>query len=147
MGYTAQELISQLDPLHRMFPEAVWLRVDYGPEWLVRDVAMHYDTEPEPIAGLPAVATRAMIKRRRRRTLPSERSLTPNECETMQAVSDANGNVAEAARTLGKHYSTVREQYTKALGKLSKSAKKQFIKTLGLPTDSRGQSTISEGIE
>jgi hypothetical protein len=84
-------------------------------------------------------------KRKRKRTSDKPRKprpLTATETETIQIVGECKGNVAAAARRLGKDRKTVEESYRTGLGKLGKEAYR--YKTRLLPRDKRGQEVISD---
>jgi hypothetical protein len=98
---------------------------------------------------LPAINRRRSAKAKangrkpRSRTLVSERCPTPAETEALYAYGECKGNVAAAARRLGKDRSTVAEQIKKGLAKVGKTSKREYLKSIGkLPADRRGQVDI-----
>lgn len=94
-------------------------------------------------AALANVVKKDSQPRRRRRTLPSDRTLTKKEIRVLQAVGKSGGNIAKAARELGKHRTTVREQYDNAMAKIGRKAKAEFKASLmPLPADNRGQLSV-----
>jgi hypothetical protein len=81
-------------------------------------------------------------KRIRRQSKPREpRPLTAKEVEAVQIVGECKGNIAEAARRLGKDRKTVDEAYKSGLGKLGKEPVKRGTQTL--PRDRRGQTYLA----
>ncbi|NQT36335.1 MAG: hypothetical protein HQ581_02535 [Planctomycetes bacterium] len=82
-------------------------------------------------------------KKRKRRSAAKTNPLTPIQVKTVQVVGECEGDVAKAAKRLGKDRSTVQESYTAAMSKLGKSAVKH--KTRSMPRDKRGQEHLSEG--
>lgn len=77
-------------------------------------------------------------KKARHRATDDIQPLPRIQAETVQIVGEYKGNIAEAARRLGKDRKTVEQSYTAAMGKLGKSATKH--RTTSLPNDWRGQS-------
>ena len=107
------------------------------------------DTLIEDLAG-KAPSGAAGRKRKRAGDKPRKpRPLTATETETIQIVGECNGNVAAAARRLGKDRKTVEESYRNGLKKLGKEAYWQSKKTKArlLTRDKRGQETISTDSE
>jgi hypothetical protein len=85
---------------------------------------------------------RGVGQRRRRR---QQRGPTPKQLEAVQIVGECNGNIAEAARQLGRDAKTVSELYRKGLknaGSLTISRRNR-PRTGSIPTDARGQVGIS----
>jgi len=83
-------------------------------------------------------------KRNRARNKPKKfRPLTARQTETAQIVAQCNGNIAEAARRLGKDRKTVVESYKAAMAKIGMEAVRSRDKTCLLPRDKRGNVTIS----
>lgn len=76
-------------------------------------------------------------KKRRR---PQNRPLTEAQTEAVQVVGECRGNIAQAAKNLGKDRSTVAELYRKGMQKLGRSALKP--KTQRLPEDRSGQPSV-----
>jgi hypothetical protein len=93
---------------------------------------------------LPAISYKKPAKsRKRNRTLPIERPLTPNETEALNVVGQYNGNISKAARQLGKDRTTVGEQYKNGLAKLGRDSKEKYLKSIAkLPVDNRGQTNV-----
>ena len=73
------------------------------------------------------------------------RPLTPRQVEVVQVVGECKGNVAAAARRLGRDRKTVEESYRAGMTKLGKTVYHSRDKTLLLARDRRGQETVSEG--
>ena len=69
--------------------------------------------------------------------------LTAKQLEASQIVAECKGDIAEAARRLGKDAKTVRQHYTAATKKLGKTVVKHATKQL--PSDRRGQANIADG--
>ena len=80
-------------------------------------------------------------RKRRRRKADSPPPLTAKQTEAVQIVGECKGNIAEAARQLGRDPSTVRQHYQAGMGKLGKKAVKHG--TTRLPSDRRGQENVS----
>jgi DNA-binding CsgD family transcriptional regulator len=94
-----------------------------------------------PLPKELAAASRKRHPRRRKRPPTTGRPLSEKQIEAMQIVGDCKGNLAEAARRLGKDPKTVRQHYNAALRKLGKAAVKHA--TRALPSDRRGQVNLS----
>lgn len=92
-------------------------------------------------AGGHGTTKKAKRKRRRRKADPIPRPLTAKQVETVQTVGECKGNIAEAARRLGKDRKTVAESYEAAMEKLGIQAVKHQTKPL--PLDRRGQENLS----
>jgi DNA-binding CsgD family transcriptional regulator len=73
------------------------------------------------------------------------RPLTPRQTEVVQIVGECKGDIAEAARRLGKNRKTVEEAYRAGMTKLGKTVYHSKGKTRLLARDRRGQENISEG--
>ena len=73
------------------------------------------------------------------------RPLTCIETETMQIVGECKGNIAAAARRLGKDRKTVEQAYRNGLSKVGKEAywQNKRAKTRLLARDKRGQEAVS----
>jgi hypothetical protein len=82
--------------------------------------------------------------RRRPGTVKKLRRLTIPQTEAVQIVGECKGNIAEAARRLGKNRKTVEEAYKAGLKKLGKQAVRSRDKTRLFARDRRGQDCISE---
>lgn len=84
-------------------------------------------------------------KRRQRRSnkTPKANPLTSKQAEIVQVVGECKGNLAEAARRLGKDRKTVEEGYRTAMAKLGKTAYWTKNKTRLLSRDNRGQVNLS----
>ena len=80
-------------------------------------------------------------KRKRRRGDTSGRKATERQLEAFVMVQECDGNIAEAARRLGRDRKTVAEHYKKALERGCESIKRP--KTRALPRDRRGQSAVA----
>jgi hypothetical protein len=96
----------------------------------------------EAAAGGPTLPRRR--KRRRRATAGKRksRSLTSRQTEVVQIVGECKGNLAEAARRLGRDRKTVEETYRVALAKLGKEPVKHGERLLF--RDRRGQADASD---
>lgn len=79
--------------------------------------------------------------KRRRATGP--RPLTEKELKAYQTVAECQGNIAKAARQLGKDRKTVDEQYRSALRKLGKRLLPK-PRTVPMPSDRRGQVNLAD---
>jgi DNA-binding CsgD family transcriptional regulator len=79
-------------------------------------------------------------RRRKRRSLAIPQ-LTPKQLEACQTVAECNGDIAEAARRLGRDRKTIKQHLDAAQNKLGKSAVKHA--TQSLPNDRRGQANLS----
>lgn len=71
--------------------------------------------------------------------------LTSRQTEVMQIVGECKGNIAAAAKRLGRDYSTIAEIYHVGLTKLGKIPVKHGTKTL--PHDRRGQVNLSDSAD
>ena len=80
-------------------------------------------------------------KKRRRQREPSE--LTDKQLEAAQIVGQHKGNIAAAARALGKDYKTVQQHYERAMEKMGKNVLPK-PKTRSLSRDKRGQEMITK---
>jgi len=83
------------------------------------------------------------VKRRqsKRRKSSIESSLTGKQLEAMQIVGECKGDLAEAARRMGKDRSTIKQHYDAATAKLGKRPVKHSTKRHA--TDRRGQADIA----
>lgn len=93
-----------------------------------------------------AVKPAANKPKRTRRPSKSRKSrpLTVWQTEVVQIVGECKGNIAEAARQLGKNRKTIEEAYRAGMGKLGKTIYRSKDKTRLLPRDKRGQEAVSE---
>lgn len=97
--------------------------------------------------GKPALAAPSSGVKPVKRSFPIRRkpliepSLTDKQMEAVHIVGECKGNIAEAARRLGKDYSTIRQHYKAATAKLGKKAVKHSTKRLA--TDGRGQANVA----
>lgn len=88
-------------------------------------------------------------ERKRRRPSKSRQALTDRQALTVEVVGRHNGDIASAARELGRDRSTVEEAWNAALRKLGISAAdvlngmKNKPATSRLPEDHRGQTAVS----
>ncbi len=78
----------------------------------------------------------------RKRKSSVERKLTGKQLEASQIVAECKGDIAEAARRLGKDAKTVRQHYNAAMKKMGRIAVKHA--TQKLPLDRRGAANLSE---
>lgn len=90
------------------------------------------DAKPEAAGG----GTRSRQRRNRRHV--EQAGLTLLQTEAVQIVGACKGNIAEAARRLGKDRKTVKQHYEAGLRKLGRAAPGK-PKTQRLATDRRGQ--------
>lgn len=83
------------------------------------------------------------VKRRfsKHRKSLTESNLTDKQMEAVHIVGECKGNIAEAARRLGKDYSTIKQHYDAATAKLGKRAVKHSTEQHA--TDRRGQANIA----
>jgi DNA-binding CsgD family transcriptional regulator len=79
----------------------------------------------------------------RKRKSSVDPELTAKQLEASQIVAECKGDIAEAARRLGKDRATVEQHYNAAMEKLGKAVVKHTTKQL--PSDRRGQATIADG--
>lgn len=95
------------------------------------------------VRSLTAKATGKEMKRRKRRR-PSEnrKQLTARQAEIVHLVAECKGNIAEAARRIGRDRKTVEQHYKAAMVKMGQAVTKP--KTVTAPSDRRGQSTLSD---
>jgi DNA-binding NarL/FixJ family response regulator len=80
--------------------------------------------------------------RRRYRPRSNHGELTPKQMEAVKEVGECAGNIAKAARRLGKDASTVRQAYNAGLAKLGITAHKHK-RTISIARDARGNESIS----
>ena len=85
---------------------------------------------------------RQRVRRKRKQHDAAVSSLTPIQAETVHMVGECEGDVAKAARRLGKDRKTVQQSYESAMAKLGKVA--VTPRTVGAPQDKSGQCTLSE---
>jgi hypothetical protein len=83
-------------------------------------------------------------KRRRKFGTQKPRPLTTRQVEVVEIVGECRGNVAEAARRLGRDRKTIEETYRAALAKLGKSVYWNRNKTRLLTRDCRGQEDVAD---
>jgi len=81
--------------------------------------------------------------RAKRRRMSNPSPLTAKQVEAVQIVSECKGNLAEAAKRLGVHHSTLQEHHKAAMKKLGKSVVKHA--TRPMPEDRRGQANVADG--
>jgi DNA-binding CsgD family transcriptional regulator len=84
------------------------------------------------------------VKRRgggRKRKPSVDRPLTEKQTEAVQIVGESKGDIAAAARRLGRNPKTIRQHYNAAMGKMGKTVVKHA--TQRLPSDRRGQANIA----
>ena len=83
------------------------------------------------------------VKRRfpKHRKSSTESNLTAKQLEAMQIVGECKGDIAEAARRLGKDRSTIKQHYDAATAKLGKRPVKHSTEQHA--TDRRGQANIA----
>jgi predicted DNA-binding protein (UPF0251 family) len=79
----------------------------------------------------------------RKRKSSVDIKLTGKQLEASQIVAECKGDIAEAARRLGKDRATVEQHYSAAMKKLGKTVVKHA--TTQLPSDRRGQVNIADG--
>jgi predicted DNA-binding protein (UPF0251 family) len=77
----------------------------------------------------------------KRRPSAKRAKLTMRQAETVQIVGECNGDIAEAARRMGRDRKTVNEHYERAMQKMGKTVVQP--KTTGLRRDRRGQEDIA----
>ncbi len=128
-----------------------WWGVAAGEPWAKRRAA-GLDPCPLTVTALgevrpwyevtPAAGKRATPKRRRRQGVKRVRPLTARQAEIMQIVGECKGNLSEAARQLGIHRNTLKEQYEAANKKLGVRALTK-PKTHKMPEDNRGQDNLA----
>lgn len=80
---------------------------------------------------------------KRKRDDGSRRPLTAKQAEAVEVVCTCNGNIAKAAKQLGRDRKTVYEHYITAMDKLGKDPSKRH-KVSSLPHDRRGQPMVVE---
>jgi hypothetical protein len=97
--------------------------------------------------NLMACARFFAAKRTRRPPLtPRVSPLTPRQSEVIQIVNECKGNLAEAARRLGRDRKSVKESYDAGNRKLAKAGvpSRPKPKTKRLPEDFRGQVAVAK---
>lgn len=84
--------------------------------------------------------------KRRQRGGYTPKPLTAIQTETVQRVSECDGDIAKAAKQMGKSYKTVQGAYQAAMKKLGATGIKRLPKaaTQQLPHDKRGQVYMSK---
>jgi DNA-binding CsgD family transcriptional regulator len=93
----------------------------------------------------PSQTFGAPQKLRRRAGKPRKPSgLTDRQIEIVQIVGECKGNIALAARKLGRDRKTIDEVYRAGMAKLGKTIYRSIDKTRLLVRDRRGQETVSE---
>lgn len=105
--------------------------------WDLREFSDALDEAAKPARKKPK-RTRRPSKARK------PRPLTPRQIEVVQIVGECKGNIAKAARQLGKDRKTVEEAYRAGMAKLGKTVYRSRDKTRLLPRDKRGQEAVSE---
>jgi predicted DNA-binding protein (UPF0251 family) len=92
-------------------------------------------------------ATQPSARRRPRGSAATTKSrpLTSNQAETVQIVGECKGNIAEAARRLGRNRKTVEETYRAAMTKLGKTVVRSKTRTHLFSRDRRGQEDVADG--
>lgn len=99
--------------------------------------------EPEQGSGKPAAQKGKGGKgKKRKRQSDVFRPITPAQAEAIQVVGECKGNIAEAARRLGKDPKTVKQSYEAGLKKIGGKAVKPTTKAIA--TDRRGQSDVAD---
>jgi DNA-binding NarL/FixJ family response regulator len=83
-------------------------------------------------------------RRRQRSTPGTPKSLTPRQTEVVQVVGECKGNIAGAARRLGRDRKTIDEAYRAAMEKLGKQVYQRRDKTRLLTRDKRSQEDIAD---
>ena len=136
------ELVRRLAALDAALAAAVELPGLYAnPEW----AAVKLDGWAALLAPMaPAAVPASPGPKRRRATKPGKVCpLTGCQAETVQIVGECKGDIAAAARRLGKNRKTVEESYKVGLTKLGKAAVKH--KTHLFARDRRGQADVTDG--
>jgi hypothetical protein len=111
----------------------------------LRGLAGDAPAKPEAEVENPPPKRHRDVTHARRASKPQKpRPLTPRQTEVVQIVGECKGNLAEAARRLGRTYKTVEESYRAGLAKLGKTAVQSRDKTRLLARDRRGQIDVSE---
>ena len=88
-------------------------------------------------------------KAKRRRNRHGERSrkpspLTQRQAEVIQVVGECKGNIAQAARQLGRDRKTIEQTYRAGMEKLGKTVIQSKDKTRLFSRDKRGQALVSD---
>ncbi|MGE0607122.1 MAG: hypothetical protein AB7O62_08520 [Pirellulales bacterium] len=112
---------------------------------LAAALTLFSDGVGERHANLPDAA-KGKPKRPRRapRGERQAKPLTDAQVKSLEAVQDCEGNIAKAARSLGRDRKTVEQHYKEALRKLGRAAVKKPT-TRHLPQDQRGQAHVADG--
>jgi predicted DNA-binding protein (UPF0251 family) len=122
----------------------------FDPSWLVtriEDEAVRAN-RPPPGAADESARLRPPPKQRRRATKPRKpKALTSRQAEVIQIVGECKGNIAAAARRLGRNQKTVAESYKAAMAKIGKTVVRSKDKARLLPRDKRGQEIVSDSDE
>lgn len=122
-----------------------WIEHDVKLGLLLDRLGCMAPSEETRAADAPPQSGGGKKKRKRAKPAKVERPLTPNERKTLEVVGRHTGNIASAARELGRDPKTVRENYFRAQEKMNKTIAAISRSKSGdvpLPTDRRGQSTI-----
>lgn len=109
---------------------------------LLDDLRQRYPDLAKAVAvAVVDSANKGGKRRRKRQSKPNPP--TDKEVEALYTVGECKGNIAEAARRLGKHRKTVQEQSQAALRKTGVRASMMKPKTESISSDRRGQADIA----
>jgi len=112
--------------------------------WFVTEEAV--DAMKAVAGALAKAEARNGAKRRRRRIAGADiRPLTAKQVEAVSMVNQCEGNIAEAARRMGKDRATVEQHYRAANEKLGAKIVRRgrgLPSTQALPTDGRAQADV-----
>ena len=101
------------------------------------EMITEYSNTVRAIHSAAETAIKPTRKRRRPPTTQVAKALTQTEANSAAAVNKHGGNVAAAARELGRDPKTVRENNERALGKLSPNRESRSVDTVRMPRDKR----------
>jgi hypothetical protein len=136
--------LSAVDPAYAGYLEGPQLYSQ--PHWAGQKL-QNLLVQLSPLATIPAPsATPAKQPRPRRRVTDKPRSIQPltaRQAETIQIVGEMKGNIAAAAKRLGRDRKTVEEAYRTGMTKLGKQVVRSRDKTRHLYRDARGQDDVA----
>ena len=144
------EVYSQMDLLEKALKEASFFwEPDLDPSTLdplarrLSDAGLFLRHVAETVDAKQQTAGGKGIRPRKRRQAAKARGLTEKQAEAVHIVGECKGNIAEAARRLGRDAKTVRQHFKAAMKKLGTTVVKHTTKQL--QSDRRGQANIADG--
>jgi hypothetical protein len=132
-------IAGRLRPIFKKFPDEeeaqlLLMRIKQELSWVTEAIQQQSSKGAKPTGD---------NRPRRNRKPLNPKELTPKQLEASQIVAECKGDIAEAARRLGKDRATVEQHYRAAMKKLGKTVVK--YKTKQLPSDRRGQANLADG--